>query len=424
MDKGKTMRNVRSLVLVALSFAGPVAAADWPGFRGPDGSGIAADKGTPVTWSAKESIAWKTEMPGAGGSSPIVVGSRVFITCYSGYGLDKNDPGDMANLKTHLLCVNRADGKILWKRDFDAALPEASYSGPYITLHGYASSTPVCDGKHVYVFFGKAGVFAFDLDGKQLWHASVGTGKHGWGSGTSPILYKNLLIVNAAVESGSLVALDKSTGAEVWKAKGIADSWNTPVLVKTAAGATELAVGANLKMLGFDPDTGKELWHANCYDWYICPSIVAHDGLLYGLQHSICVAVKAGGRGDVTDSHTLWKKNFGSVVPSLVYHDGYVYFAREGIANCLKAADGKVVYKERLKGGGDPYASPVLADGKIYYVTRNDGTYVVAASPKFDLLAHNTLDPDTSVFNGSPAVSNSQLLLRSDRYLYCIGKGK
>jgi outer membrane protein assembly factor BamB len=409
------------LTAALLGSTGMMAAADWLQFRGPGGSGVAPDKETPLTWSDTQNIAWKTDMPGPGASSPIVVGKRVFLTCYSGYGVNKSNPGEMKNLKLHLVCVHRADGKLLWKRDIDPLLPESSFTGPYITLHGYASSTPVSDGRRVYAFFGKTGVFAFDLDGKQLWHSSVGAGKHAWGSGTSPILYKNLVIVNASIESESLVALDKDTGKEVWRAKGVNSAWNTPVLVTLKGGATELAVSTEPKMMGFDPDTGKELWHAESFDWYVCPSLVAHDGVLYGLQHETCVAVKAGGRGDVTQSHTLWKKNFGSVVASLAYHDEYLYWVRENAANCLKASDGSVVYKERLQGdAGNPYASPVVADGKIYYVSRDDGAFVIAAGPKFKQLAHNKLDASTS--NASPAVSESQLLLRSNRYLYCIGK--
>jgi outer membrane protein assembly factor BamB len=413
------------IILIAACFevnALAVTAADWLQFRGPGGLGVATDKGTPVNWSADSNIAWKLAMPGAGGSSPIVVGDKVILTCYSGYGQDKSDPGEQKNLKRHLLCIGRKTGNLLWSRDFSAPMPETKY-GSYQALHGYASSTPVSDSKHVWVFLGKDGVYCFDLAGRQKWHTSVGTGTHGWGSGTSPILYNQFVIVNASVESGSLVALDKNTGKKIWTAKGIRSSWNTPALVRLAKDNTELAVATQPKMLGFDPNTGKQLWEADTYDWYVCPSLVAHDGILYGLQHSICVAVKAGGRGDVTSSHVLWKKNIGHVVSSPLYHDGLIYFCSGGTARCVKASDGSAVYSERLKGAkGEFYASPVFADRKLYYVGRECGTYVVQAGPKFKLLAHNTLEPDTSICNASPAVSYSQLLLRSDRYLYCIGK--
>src|SRR5262249_1965978 len=141
-------------------------------------------------------------------------------------------------------------------------------------------------------------------------------------------------------------------------------------------------VGTEPLMMGFDPDTGKELWRATTYDWYVCPSLVAHDGILYGLQHSICVAVKAGGRSDVTKSHVLWNKKFGHVVSSPLQHDGHVYFLSNGTARCVNAKDGSLNYKERLDGAGEAYASPVLADGKIYYVTRDTGAFVLEAGSK------------------------------------------
>ena len=156
-------RTLFAIVLIGV--LGPAAAADWLQFRGPGGLGIAPDKGMPLKWSADTNLAWKAELPGPGASSPIVVGDRVFVTCYSGYGLSKDEPGDQKNLKRHLVCVDRKTGKMLWTRDVAALVPEPNYAG-FQSLHGYASSTPVSDGKNVYVFFGKTGVFAFDLDGK------------------------------------------------------------------------------------------------------------------------------------------------------------------------------------------------------------------------------------------------------------------
>jgi outer membrane protein assembly factor BamB len=416
--RGRAFLFPITAVLAAVAVS---AAADWPRFRGPTGFGTSDDRGLPATWSAKSNIVWKTELPGPGTSSPIVVGKKVFLTCYSGYAVDQDQPGDVKDLKRHLLCLDRDRGKVLWKRDFDAVQPEHQY-GQFLDLHGYASSTPASDGKTVYTFLGKSGVYAHDLDGKQLWQRSVGTGTHGWGSATSPVLHGDLVIVNASVESGALVALDRKKGGEVWRARGISDSWSTPVLVKAPNGQTELVVSASKKVLGFDPDKGKELWHADSFDWYVCPTVVANDGVVYALQNSTCVAVKAGGRGDVTQSHTLWQKNMGSTVTSPVYHKGHLYWAT-GTAYCLRGSDGEVVYRQGLRPAPrDVYAAPLLADGKIYYVSRTQGTYVVEAGPKFKLLAHNTIEGDDSVFNASPVVSNSQLLIRSDRYLYCIGK--
>jgi outer membrane protein assembly factor BamB len=410
------------LLVVAVAAVG-VARADWLQFRGPGGVGHASDKNLPLNWSDKRNLIWKTEMPGWGASSPIVVGDKVFVTCYSGYGLSKDEPGEQKDLVRHLVCTERTTGKILWSRRVAAELPEPKYQS-YITLHGYASSTPVSDGKNVFVFFGSSGVLAFDLDGKQLWHKSVGKGTYYWGVGVSPILYKDTVIINASTEGKALIALDKATGKEVWKTEGIDESWSTPVLVPLKGGKTDLVVSGSHRVLGYDPDTGTERWHADSFDWYVCPSVTAHDGVVYTLQNSTAVAVKAGGKGDVTDKNTLWQKKFGATVTSMVYHDGHVYWADKGRAICLKASDGTQVFKEDLPGGGDFYASPLLADGKIYFTSRENGVFVVEAAPKFKLLAHNMFAGDKSIFNGSPAVAASQLFLRSDRFLYCVGNQK
>lgn len=409
------------LLLMALS----ASAADWPQFRGPGGLGHSSDTKLPVTWSAKDNVAWRTDLPGQGASSPIVVGGKVFLTCYSGYGLDAKQPGNMDQLTLHFVGLDRASGKLLFNKEIKPDLPEQGFTGPFITLHGYSSSTPVSDGKSVYVFFGKTGVIAFDLDGKQLWKSSAGTRTHGWGSGTSPILAKDLVIVNASVESGSLVALNKADGKTAWTAKGMNASWNTPLLVDVD-GKSEVVVSVQGKLLAFDPPTGNPLWNCSGIPDYVCPSVVAHAGVVYAIggRSNTAIAVKAGGKGDVT-SQILWKISKGSNVSSPVYHDGHLYWAHEGrgVVYCVDVAKGTVVYEERLTPNPDRiYGSPVAADGKLYYVSRTTGTYVVEAGPKFKQLANNKLDSDAGVFNGSAVIHDGQILLRSNRYLYCIGK--
>jgi outer membrane protein assembly factor BamB len=317
-------------------------------------------------------------------------------------------------------------GKVLWSKEFEPVLPEHKYEGEG-SYHGYASSTPTTDGERLYVFFGKSGVYCFDLDGRQVWHTGVGERTDRWGSATSPLLYKELLIVNASVESGALVALDKLTGKEVWRAKGINRAWNTPVLVTAPNGGKELVVSVQNRLRAYDPDTGKDLWNADGVHRYVCPSVVAHDGVVYAIGGgSWSLAVRAGGRGDVTKTHTLWRDTKrGSNVSSPVYYQGHLYWANDngGVVFCQEAATGKVVYQKRLSpDSGLIYASALLADGKIYYVSQKRGTYVVAAEPEFKLLAHNVFADDDSRTNASLAVSDGQLLLRSDRFLYCIGR--
>ena len=399
--------------------------ADWAQFRGPHGLGTSSEKGLPVEWSTGKNIVWRTALPGGGASSPITVGKRIYVTCYSGYGEDKANPGKMDDLKRHLVCLDRAGGKILWTKNFVPLLPEHQYKGEG-SYHGYAASTPASDGERLYVFFGKSGVYCFDLDGNELWHKSVGNKIDRWGSGTSPLLYKNAVIINASIEDGSLVALDKMSGKEIWKTKGIGSAWNTPFLAKAPSGETELVISIQNHVLGLNPDTGKELWRCEGIHRYVCPSVVAHDGIAYitgGDQATL--AVRLGGRGDVNKSHVLWRTKRGSNASSPIIHEGHLYWAstRGGIITCQEASSGKVLFQHRLKPNVDIiYASPLLADGKLYFPSQHSGTFVLAATPKFDLLAHNVFQDDNSRTNSSIIVSDGQLLMRNDRYLYCLGK--
>jgi len=425
---------MKSLSILTTSFYSVLAlgAADWPQFRGPDGRATSAQSGLPLTWSAGQNIIWKTPMPGFGASSPIVVGNQIFITCYSGYGLGEEVKEQKRNLRFHLVCVNSADGVIKWDKSIPARQPAridnaTDYVG-FTAKHGYASSTPVSDGRIIFTFFADTGVVAFDGNGQQLWAANVGTKTQGFGSGASPILHGNLLIVNASIESGDLVALDKTTGKEVWRAPDVEAAWNTPLLVDAPGGKKELVVMTKFKVLGFDPSTGTSLWNSAGIKtpMYVCPSATTADGIIYAVNgyHGPTVAIRPGGRGEVTATHQLWSVNKGSTVSSPVYHNGHLYWANDqGMAICVDAKAGKLVYQERLDPPPrDIYASAVAADGKIYYVSREKGTYVLAAKPKFELLAYNIIESDTSVFNGTPAVGDRQLFLRSDKYIYCIGK--
>jgi outer membrane protein assembly factor BamB len=420
------MTPLRRLIVwpMILSLGAAAAAADWPQFRGPGGMGIAAkEKGVPTKWDDDTNLAWKVELPGPGASSPIVVGDRVLVTCYSGYGLPKGQVGDIANLKRHLLCFSRA-GKPLWKKEFAAQGKEAPYAGTFITKHGYASSTPVSDGKHVFVYFGTTGVLAFDLDGNEKWRVSVGKEAHGWGSGSSPIVYKDLVIINAGIESGALVALQKENGKRAWTADGTSMSWATPAVVD-AGKRKELVVNLPGHIRAFDPDSGNDLWSCKgTEDFYVVGEAIAQDGIVYAIggRDNMACAVKTGSKGEVSP---LWRINKGSNVGTPVFHDGHIYYSNEqsGIVYCVRAKDGKVAYDKRLEPeAGLIYASPTLADGKLYYVSREQGTYVVEVSPTFKLLAHNSLKKDTSVFNASPAIVDGKIYLRSDRFLYCIGK--
>lgn len=428
------MKNQNAIIaglLFTVAFAGgtpsdaqPKPASDWSQFRGPGGNGVSDARGTPLNWSDTLGIAWKTALPGSGASSPVVFGNRIFLTCYTGFGPGVSG-GNMESLKRHLLCFDRATGKLLWNTPVAADLPEQA---GIREDHGYATSTPVVDAERVYAFFGKSGVCAFDHAGKQLWNTKVGTQLNGWGSAASPVLHKDLVLVNACIESQSLVALDKKTGAEKWRVRGISESWHAPALVAAASGRTEVVAAMSTQVRGFDADTGAELWKCGTgISWYMCPTPVARDGIVYcigGRGPTVAMAVRAGGRGDVNASHVLWKNPKGSNVPSPVLHDGHLYFAHEnlGLTLCVNAKTGTTVYEERLvPNPGQIYASPVIADGKLYYLGRGGRAVVLAAAPKFEKLAENTLEGGRGVFNATPAFDGKRLLIRSNRALYSIG---
>jgi outer membrane protein assembly factor BamB len=347
---------------------------------------------------------------------------KVFLTCYSGYGFDERDPGDQSALVRHVLAFDLKMGKPLWDVPEKASLPETAFRG-FQALHGYASATPASDGKLLYVFLGKNGVGAFTLDGKPKWSQSVGAGTDGWGSGTSPVLHKNLVIVNASVESGAIVALNRDTGKQVWAQKGVQRAWNSPVLVTPKSGKTEVVISSKGEILAYDAESGQPAWRCPGVQDYVCPTVLVHDDVVYaiGARAGMGIAVKAGGKGDVSP---LWEMKKGSNISSPVFHNGHLYWAHEGrgVVYCADAGTGEIVYEERLNPNPDRiYASALLAGDKIYYVSRNRGVYVVAADPKYKLLARN--EPlDRSVFNASPAVVDGKLLLRSDEYLYCLGK--
>lgn len=397
--------------------------SEWARFRGPSGMGTSDAKDLPLTWSTSENIAWKAELPGPGASSPIVFQDRIYLTCYTGFFVPDQSGGSQESLKRHLVAMRRSDGSVIWDQAIAAKLPEEDR----IRDHGFAANTPAADDERVYAFFGKTGVFAFDHNGKQRWQTDVGSKTHGWGTSASPVLYKDLVFINASVESASLVALDRRTGNEKWRAKGIRDSWNTPVVITASSGRQELIVATQGNVLAFNPDSGEQLWSCKTdIGWYMVPSIVAHDGIVYclgGRSGVAGLAVRAGGSGDVTKTHRLWTSLKGSNVTSPVYHDGHLYWMHEqrGIAYCAKAETGDILYEQRLEQAGQVYSSTLLADGKLFYLTREGRTFVLAAKPQFEQLAVNDLR-DRSVFNGSPAVDGSRILIRSDKFLYCIGK--
>lgn len=393
-------------------------ADDWPQFRGPRGAGTSRETELPAEWNSTKNIVWKTPLPGYGTSSPITSGDHIYVTCYSGYGLSKESPGDIANLNRHLICLDRGTGRILWDAPSPSSTRVPAYNG-FMALHGYASNTPAADKDGVYVFFGSSGAAMFSHDGKPQWEKSLGTRTSGWGSASSPILYKNLVIIHAEVESSTIFALDKVTGREVWSQKyqsGNQHTRATPLLKKSDSG-DELVFHSRMGWLSaLDPASGRKLWEFEGVSNYQNPSPVTDGSLIFAVAFGKTVAVGSGGR-------EVWKVNKGSEICTPIYHDGHLYWANEGgIAFCVETRTGDLVYEKRLTPSPAMiYASGVLADDRIYYVSRENGTFVVDATPEFRQQAHHRIESDSSVFNATPAISNSQLLLRSDKFLYCIG---
>lgn len=396
--------------------------SDWAQFRGQHGMGTATAESIPSQWSQDSGLVWKTALPGAGASSPIVFRDRVYITAYSGYFVPGEENGSLEQLKRHVLALDLKDGSMVWEKSFAAKLPEEER----IRDHGFAANSVAIDADRIYAFLGKSGVVALDHAGNELWQADVGSGTNGWGTSASPVLYKDRLFINASVESESLIALSAKTGKELWRAKGIREAWNTPILVQNESGTDELVVATQGSIQAFDPTKGEQLWTCQTdIGWYMVPSMVADQGVVYclgGRSGTASLAVRSGGRGDVTKSHRLWTSQKGSNVSSPVYKDKHIYWVHDSreTAYCAEAATGKVLYEERLNRAGQFYASALLVNDKLYYVNRDGKTFVVAAKPEFELIAVNDLS-DGSVFNASPAVVGNQILLRSDKYLYCIG---
>lgn len=419
------MYSARPLILpVFLVLCSVSHANDWPQFRGPSGNATASDSNPPTTWSDSENIVWKTELPGRGASSPIVFGNRIFLTAYTGFGVDVDDPGDKENLRLHVLCFERDSGKQLWDKSIKASSATQNF-GQRVADHGYATATPATDGEAVYASFGVSGVIAYDMDGNLLWEAEIGEGTAGFGSASSPVVYGEMVYVNASIESGTLFAFDKRTGEQAWHVDSIVKSWSTPCIAEVPGGTPELILNQKNQIFAFDPVSGDKLWWCDGVEDYIVPVPIFHDGIAYclGGRSNRAIAVKLGGRGDVTKTHKLWESTIGANVTSPVYHDGHLYWASDkAIENCLKASDGTEVYRERLPTRARIYSSIVRAGNKLYVTTRDQGIVVLAAKPDYEELAVNVIESDETLVNASPAISGNQILLRTDRYLYCIGE--
>ncbi len=417
--------------------------ANWPQWRGPAGMGISTEKNLPTEWAVNKNIKWKTAIAGRAHSSPIVWGNKVFVTTavegpvVPGAKAVKHmiedkeflHPDSIGADRKHtfkVICLNGDTGKILWE--------QTAFEGtPYDNRHrksSYAASTPATDGKNVYAFFGSEGLYAYDMKGKLAWKADVGKlGTVGMGTGTSPIIHENLLIMQCDEDNGEasfIVALDKKTGKEVWKTpRKVQVSWATPILVRTAKRA-ELITSGTEAVVAYDPLTGKELWRHKGVQSNAIPSPVANGEMVFlsaGFPAKIVMAIQLGLAGDLTDSTNVrWKYSKGTAyVPSPILYGDYLYLTTDrGILTCLDARTGEVKYE----GGRVPIpatftASPVAFDGKILLTSEDGDTFMVKAGPKHEILGTNSVGEPVYA---SPAIAEGRIFIRGEKNLYAIGK--
>jgi outer membrane protein assembly factor BamB len=418
---------------------------DWPGWRG-DGRGISVEKNLPLKWSENEGVKWKTPVPGAGHSSPIVWANRVFVTTavaedpnvetFRGgvfIGGDRSKP-DESQYTYRVICLDADQGNILWSKAVTSQRPRT----PRHTKNTYASETPVTDGKYVFASFGSAGLCAVDFQGNMIWQRDLGLMRRraGWGTGSSPVLFQNTVIVNCDSDGESYItALDKATGDPVWRTeRDEGASWGTPFLFE-AGGRTTVVTNATRYMRGYDAASGKLLWQCAGGSMITVPSPVAADGLVFlSSGHNLfprqpIIAVRSEASGDITpargQSHSqgvAWSYSSGGpYVTSPIAIDDYLYVPLDKAAlTCYEAKTGKVVYeRQKLVARNTVTASPIAGDGRIYIQTEDGECYVVKPGPKFEILAVNKLD---EVFCASPAVSAGKLFLRGRKHLYCIGQ--
>lgn len=409
-------------IALLLSLAVPLAAANWPQWRGPNGDGVSAERGLPLRWSRTANITWRIEMPSRSGATPVVWGETVFLNVADGDELQA-------------WAVKRADGSVLWKRPMGTGNYKAN-------KQNMSSPSPVTDGKTVWFMTGTGIVKAFDFAGKEFWSRDIQKdyGKFGlnFGYGASPTLHGGGLFI--AVLHGMktddpsyLLKLDARTGKTLWKKERPTtathespDSYITPQLVRHN-GKTEVVLSGGDCVTGHDPASGEETWRA----WGLNPtkdgfyriiaSPMVHDGMIYApTRIKPFLAIRAGGKGDVSQSHVAWSFDNGPDVPSPVTDGKILYVPTDkGIVWALDAKTGKQVYGGKRMRPAIYSSSPVLADGRLYMSNEEGTTVVLKAGPEFEVLAENDLGEYTL---SSPAISDGQIFLRTEKAVYCIGQ--
>lgn len=430
------------------SFRADVAAAEnWPQWRGPTADGVSTETGLPVEWSAEKNVVWRVDLPGRGQSTPILWGDRVFLTYQvgdgpvEGGGAGPAGPGgrgrgaregsppvspDSVEISLRTAAWNAKTGELLWEQE----TPIGGAVTPAHRKHNMASPSCIADGERVVSWFGTGPVVCRDLDGKLLWErnlaAEYGDFAIKWGHGSSPAFHGNKVVLLCDHrEKPYMIALDKTTGATVWRVeREIGDleelrSYTTPYFIR-AGGRDEMLVQTSGRIEAFDPETGKSYWRAEGLLKIMCPMPVESEGVVIasgGYRNAPIFAIRPGGEGDATDS-ILWKRENGApYVPSVVVSGKEVFMVNdEGIATCIDLDSGDTVWKERL--GGTFSSSPVVAEGRVYMIDEDGRTVVFAASREFKLLAENEVAERALA---SIAISGGRIFFRTDERLYCVG---
>lgn len=400
-------------------------AEDWLAFRGHHGNAVSSDHEFPVSWSSTENIKWRTPLPAPGNGSPIVVGDKVILLYAENEGRQRST-----------VCIDRKTGQQLWKQTVDFGEVEETHK-----TNPFGPSTPASDGKHVYVWHRSAGMHCYDLDGNPIWSRDLGPFRHIWGGGSSPVLYKDLVIqLCGPGERTFLTAFDKLTGETRWQTEiepgGSASdkgryvgTWATPVVVNVA-GEDRLITPYHVRVVSYDPLTGEEIAFRYGLEreksdlCYTSPMIGDGMAVIMGGFKGPAFAFKLGGTGDTTESHRLWR-NDGPKNPqrigSGVVIDGYLYMANAdgaGSIECLHVESGEPKWVERRTEAGPHWGSIVSADGHLYATGQKGTTTVFKPDPEqFELLRINKLDETT---NSTPALSDGEIFIRTHEALYCI----
>ena len=433
-----------SLVLFALA-ALASSSDQWPQFRGPQSTGVADDPNLPDTWSTTLNVIWKTAIPGSGWSSPVVWGDRIFLTSVissvapeapkKGLYFGGNREGIPADEHRWMVyAVDWKTGKIVWEREVHRGVPASSHH----LKNTYASETPVTDGERVYAYFGNLGLFVFDMEGKPVWSQSWGPfrTRYGWGTASSPVLYKDrIYVVNDNDDRSCLAVLDKRTGKQIWRVeRDEASNWSTPYIWENDR-RTEIITSGTRKIRSYDLD-GKLLWELGGMSSIVIPTPFSQHGLLFLASGYVndtvrpVYAVRAGARGDISlkegetsNEYIAWyQRQAGPYNPSpLVYGDYYYTLLDRGIFTCHDARTGREIYgKQRIDPEASAFtASPWASNGKIFALSEDGDTFVIPAGAEFKVLGKNSLD---EMCMATPAISRGSLIVRTATKLYRIGR--